>query len=137
MLIQACQAEGRTTPSTTHLNDGFKRNTDAANLTQLKLSAQSNTLDPDQARPTQSLSIILRRPHTLLLLSTVTGGLAYRGLFTGAMADQIRMSDGETDIFTMFTNAVDTLTGTDQTPEVRATLGKRLIFPPASENFTA
>ena len=72
----------------------------------------------------------------MLLLSTVTGGLAYRGLFTGAIADQIRMSDGETDIYTMFIRAVGMLINQDQTPEVRGTLEKSLIFPPTSSNLS-
>ena len=42
----------------------------------------------------------------MLLLATVRGCVAYRGVFTGAMADQFRSSNGNTDIYTMFNKAV-------------------------------
>ena len=51
------------------------------------------TPEPDPAPtqltdPHQDQHITLTRPHTVLLLATVRGGVAYRGVFTGAMADQ-------------------------------------------------
>ena len=81
-------------------------------------------------------SVILDRPHTLLLMSTVTGGVAFRGAFTGAMARQFAKVDGKTTINDMVTNAIvdmkkNEMEGYDQTPEARNTLQKSLILPPA------
>ena len=159
MLIQACQGEENFSQASGPYGDkasyikAANPWIDAANLAQKNILASDvkthpynskvsqplprrSRLDPDPARPTQTLNIILRRPHSVLLLSTVRGGLAYRGLFTGAIADQICMSDGETDIYTMFTRAAGMLTNQDQTPEVRGPLEKSLIFPPASSNLS-
>ena len=61
--------------------------------------------DPDTH--TQTLSIHLRRPHTVLLLANVMGSVAHRGYFTGAIADQIKQADGKTDIYTMYLHAVE------------------------------
>ena len=88
--------------------------------------------ETDPARPTQTLHVILTRPHTVLLLATVTGGVAYRGNFTGTMAQQFGQSDGKMDIYEMFTRAVASLPQEkQQIPEIRATLSKKLILPPA------
>ena len=38
-------------------------------------------------------------------MATVTGGLAYRGAFTGAMANEFRGADGKIDICSMFISA--------------------------------
>ena len=74
----------------------------------------------------------------MLLLGTVTGGLAIRGAFTGAIAEVVRRSDGKTDICEMFHKAVDNMSDEEQTPEMRATTKKLLILPPAvSRNLMA
>ena len=71
MLIQACQE---------------------ANKSLAPLVNEFGTHEPDPA-PTQLSDphshqhITLSRPHTVLLLATVRGGVAYRGVFTGASSD--------------------------------------------------
>ena len=89
-------------------------------------------LQADPATPTQTLSIHLQRPHTVLLLATVMGSVAYRGYFTGAIADQIKQSDGKTDIYTMYLRAAGSMRKPEQTPEFRSTMKKALILPPAT-----
>ena len=89
-------------------------------------------LQADPATPTQTLTIHLQRPHTVLLLATVMGSVAYRGYFTGAIADQIKQSDGKTDIYTMYLHAVESTCKAEQTPEFRSTMKKALILPPAT-----
>ena len=78
--------------------------------------------------------IVLQRPHTLLLLSSITGGSAQRGLYTGALADQIASADGKTTIEEMQSRArVQMLQQHPdcswQIPEMRSTLLKRLVLP--------
>ena len=80
--------------------------------------------------------IVLCRPHTVLLLATVTGGEAIRGAFTGALADQFRAADGQTAIYTMYNRAVEVMMQKEpacsgQVPEWRSTFRKQLILPPA------
>mgnify|MGYP001792504309 FL=1 len=122
MLIQACQE---------------------ANIALLVTEATTGaTAEPDPA-PTQlsdphrDQHITLTRPHTVLLLATVRGGVAYRGVFTGAMADQFRSADGEKDINTMFTLAASLTVQKlvernvpEQTPKLESTTNKFLILPP-------
>ena len=74
------------------------------------------------ADPHSYRHIVLTREHTVLLLATVTGGVAYRGAFTSAVADQIRAADGKTDICTMFCKAAKNLSCEKQCPEFRMTL---------------
>ena len=72
----------------------------------------------------------------MLLLATVRGGVAYRGVFTGAMADQFRSSDGNTDIYTMFNKAVGEMKRnhpleiSQQNPKFESVTDKVLILPP-------
>ena len=85
--------------------------------------------------PHNNKHILLRRPHTVLLLATVTGGIAIRGAFTGALADQIRAANGKTDIYTMFNRAVNRMIRNDaacrdQRPEMRITTDRNLVLPP-------
>ena len=85
--------------------------------------------------PHNNKHIVLRRPHTVLLLATVTGGEAIRGAFTGALADQFRAADGKTDIYTMFNRAVNIMIRNDaacrdQRPEMRITTDRNLVLPP-------
>ena len=104
--------------------------------------SESTPATPSQVTdPHNNKHIVLRRPHTMLLLATVTGGLAIRGAFTGALADQIRASDGKTDIYCMFNKAVNSMIRNEpacvelgQIPEIRATTDKSLILPPAITN---
>mgnify|MGYP001800815500 FL=1 len=74
----------------------------------------------------------LRRPHTLLLLSTVAGGEAERGVFTGAIAEVLsQTAKAEIDAYELFNGAVLITKEKckEQTPELRSTLGKSLIIP--------
>ena len=72
----------------------------------------------------------------MLLLSIVTGGLAIKGAFTGAIADELRKSDGKTYIYSMFTLTVNKLVRSQslQRPEMRSTADKFLVLPPALNN---
>ena len=68
-------------------------------------------------------------------MSTVAGGYAVRGAFTGAMARQFAKADGRVTIDEMVNNAKIDMKkneGDDykQTPESRNTLQKSLILPP-------
>lgn len=98
--------------------------------------------ESDPATPTQvsdpysNQHITLTRPHTVLLLSTIRGRKAKRGLFTGAMADEFRSADGKKDIHAMFIKAHDAMKrnnpkAVDRYPEYRTTTQKFLILPPA------
>ena len=85
--------------------------------------------------------VTLTRPHTLLLMSSVAGGFAIRGAFTGAIARQFAKADGKITINDMVTNAIIEMKkfATDddvleQAPESRNTLQKILILPPKVEN---
>ena len=67
----------------------------------------------------------------MLLLATVRGGVAYRGVFTGAMADQFRSADGKKDINAMFTLAASSARQKhEQIPKLESTTHKFLILPP-------
>ena len=107
------------------------------------------TPEPDPA-PTQlsdphrDQHITLTRPNTVLLLATVRGGVAYRGVFTGAMADQFRSADGKKDINAMFTLAAnstrqrnDGSLAAEQIPKLESTTHKLLILPPVQTQATA
>ena len=90
MILQACQ------------------NASLAKLQSPQKSA-SNSCDPVPillSDPDSNQHITLTRPHTVLLMSTVRGGVAYRGAFTGAIATQLSSSDGITDIYSMHNRAV-------------------------------
>lgn len=103
------------------------------------IQPQDYESDPAPGHMADSLidrHIVLLRPHTVLLLATVAGGLALRGTFTGALADEIRRADGKTDICAMFNRAVNSMMRNgpadySQTPELRATTSKDLFLPPA------
>ena len=91
--------------------------------------------DAGVPEPEMKLSVVLERPHTLLLMSTVEGGKAVRGAFTGAMSIQFTKADGKITIEEMVTNAVRDMKQREpdrynQTPERRNTLQKSLILPP-------
>ena len=98
------------------------------------------TPEPDPA-PTQlsdphrDQHITLTRPHTVLLLATVRGSTAYRGVFTGAMADQFRSAGSRRDLYAMFTSAASEVTTAlpNQQPQVTSTTTKTLRLPPANQ----
>lgn len=83
--------------------------------------------------PLKNQHITLKRRHTVLLLATVREGLAKRGAFTRAMAEEFRSADGKKDISEMFNRAVERLM-TDpscryQVPEYRQTTSRHLVLP--------
>ena len=101
------------------------------------------TPEPDPA-PTQlsdphrDQHITLTRPNTVLLLATVRGGVAYRGVFIGAMADQFRSADGKKDMNAMFTLAANsTRQKHEQIPKLENTTHKFLILPPVETQATS
>lgn len=56
--------------------------------------------------------------------------MAYRGDYTGALANQLRSADGKTDVRIMHDRAVREMgKQTKQTPLVAYTLRKNLILP--------
>ena len=70
--------------------------------------------------------------------------MAYRGVFTGAMADQFRSADGKKDINAMFTLAAnatrlinDGSLAAEQIPKLESTTHKFLILPPAETQTTS
>ena len=76
--------------------------------------------------------IDLTRPHTVLLMSTVIGGTAFRGAYTGELAYQLRNADGKTSIAEMHDKAVQRMNGGRewQVPEYRSSLTRgSLVFP--------
>ena len=62
-------------------------------------------LDAKAGNPPESKYIVLRRPHTLLLLSSVSGGMAVRGAYTEAFTHQMSKSDGRLEIEQMQSRA--------------------------------
>ena len=84
--------------------------------------------------PHHNKHIVLRRRHTALLMATVTGGVAYRGAFTGAIANEFREADGKKDICSMYISAAADSACREQCPEFRMTLDKTLILPPVINN---
>ena len=83
--------------------------------------------------------IALKRPNSVLLLATVPEGVAFRSVFTGAIAECICKSDGMTDIYDMFLSASrksqQVLSDDDkiQIPKFESTLSKKLYLPPFGE----
>ena len=74
--------------------------------------------------------IVLNRPHTVLLLASMKGGLAYRGAYTDAFAEELRNAN-RSDIADIHQRAVVKmieLRGDNQTPEMRSTLKKKLVL---------
>ena len=86
-----------------------RQNASLARLQSPQNSASNSCCDPVPtllSDPDSNQHITLTRPHTVLLMSTVRGGVAYRGAFTGAIATQLNSSDGNTDIYSMYNQAV-------------------------------
>ena len=102
------------------------------------LIAQSSSpehIDANSANPNEERHIEMTRPHSLLLMSTLAGGMAVRGAFTGALGSQIAKVDGITPLRQMIESAIIEMENKyprakGQTPEERSTLMKRLILPP-------
>ena len=81
-----------------------------------------------KACPEDNTHIVLKRPHTALLLASMREGSAKRGAYTDAMAEEFKRADGRS-IADMHHNAVAEMRkkyGDDQTPEIRSTLKKKL-----------
>ena len=121
MLIQACQ-ESNIALLVSEATTGATAEADPAPI--------------QLSDPHRDQHITLTRPHTVLLIATVRGGVAYRGVFTGAMADQFRSADGKKDINAMFTLAAnstrlrnDWSLAAEQIPKLESTTHKFLILP--------
>mgnify|MGYP001801061152 CR=1 FL=1 len=84
---------------------------------------------------TQNQYITLKRPNTVLLHATVSGGVAYRGLFLGAMGEEIGTTDNVTDIYEMYRKAVAKMKKDApacvlrQIPKFESTADKNLVLP--------
>ena len=108
VLIQACQHEGHTAEPPSGYDMALR------------------------VSPDDQTHIILNRPDTLLLLSSMRGGYARRGAYTGALACELTRADNKKDICEMHGNAVSKMRemrDEDQIPEMRSTLTKKLILP--------
>ena len=73
-----------------------------------------------KACPEDNTHIVLKRPHTVLLLASMREGSAKREAYTDAMAKELKRADGQSDIAGMHQNAVAKMTkkyGDNQTPE--------------------
>ena len=93
-------------------------------------------VDANAGKPDEKKYITLERPNTLLLLSAVTGSFAKRGAYTGALAEQIAAADGVKIIEELQATArIEMLKNHPeykaQIPEMRSTLMKKLVLPPA------
>ena len=87
---------------------------------------------PPEPPTIEARTVELRRPHTLLLMSTVAGGGAERGLFTGAIATALQQDKSE-EIYNTFRTAVQ-ITEQEcpgQTPVMYSTLKKSLVLHPS------
>ena len=149
LIIQACQAERIPAAASLSSSTSSAPLVSTSGTPSHAASSEPTSLGPEPVgqstspetdagawNPDDHKSVILDRPHTLLLMSAVTGGVAIRGAFTGAMARQFAKADGKTTINDMVTNAIidmkkNEVEGYDQAPEARNTLQKSLILPPA------
>lgn len=93
--------------------------------------------DSSMSLDTPSFKVTLTPFNTfyfsVLLMASLAGGLAWRGLFTGAIAETFKKVDGKSDIYDMFGEAVKSMEP-HQTAELRSSLKKDLILPPAVSN---
>ena len=142
LLLQTCQGDNRnsiTNPSKVAVKDVDTVATEQHTLDSEAESKHSNARSMDAVRgkppepPTmEARTVELRRPHTLLLMSTVAGGGAERGLFTGAIATALQRDKGE-EIYNTFCTAVQ-ITEQEcpgQTPVMYSTLKKSLVLQPS------
>lgn len=86
------------------------------------------------SNPPSTKDVTLKRPNTVLLMATVFGKSAIRGLYTGAMAKQFAKADGFKTIHSMHENAVKEIqpdvVHVGQIPIYQDTLdGKELALP--------
>lgn len=96
------------------------------------LPAEYNYDMVNRGNPDEDRRIVLTRPHTVLLLSTASGGSALRGAYTGALARQLQLADGKRDIHDMHLEAVKEVRaiGELQVPMYMCTLLRgRLTLP--------
>lgn len=66
------------------------------------------------------------------MLNLFAGEVAYRGAYTGALADQIQKADGKTDVRSMHSEAVREMErnhGSQQTAMEANTLKRYLVLP--------
>ena len=142
LLLQTCQGDNKnsiTNPSKDATKDVDTVATEQHTVDPGAESNNSNAQSMDARRgnplepPTiEARTVELRRPHTLLLMSTVAGGGAERGLFTGAIATALQRDKGE-EIYNTFRTGVQ-LTGREcpgQTPVMYSTLKKSLVLHPS------
>ena len=87
--------------------------------------------ETDAAGASPTTDITLNRDNVVTLHATVSDGYAYRGVFTEALAEQFRKSDGKTDIYEMFVAAKGSVPRSKQLPKMETTLGKKLFLPVA------
>ena len=84
--------------------------------------------DAVSSTPPDSNHIVLRQENCVLMSATVYGDTAVRGKFTAALSDAHRNSDGETNIFDVFTEASNGMADHVQIPELTSTLRKKLFI---------
>ena len=92
---------------------------------------KGNTLEPPpgydmalRVSPDDQTHIILNRSDTSLILSSMRGGYARCGAYTGALAGELARADNKTDVCEMHGNAVRKMRATgdeEQIPEMRST----------------
>ena len=98
-------------------------------------ACQRDTGVQSKASSSAAAPVTLNRQHSVLLMAS-DGTKARRGLYPGFLAEQIRNSDGETDVNSMHTKAAREVTrklGLNQKPKIISTLDKFLIIPPATK----
>ena len=103
-------------------------------------NSENTQKDARAGYPTESKVVTLKRPHTLLLIASVTGGYAKRGAYSCAFAEQMGLADGVISITDMETKARTEMLKNDpeckdQTPDMRNTLMKKLVLPPRKGHY--
>ena len=98
-------------------------------------ACQRDTGVQSKALSSAAVPVTLNRQHSVLLMAS-DGTKATRGLYPGFLAEQIRNSDGETDVNSMHTKAAREVTRKleiNQQPKLMSKLDKFLIIPPAKK----
>ena len=87
-------------------------------------------IQSDQQLSCDGNRAILRRPHTLILRANTTSRQDYNQDYVTALAAQLRVADGRTDVHAMHTEALQRLKG-EQLPELpgQSTLMHHLVLP--------
>lgn len=73
----------------------------------------------------------MKRPHTLLLMATSHNGIAVRGKYTGAIAEQVKLADETTHIIDIHEKAAASICGRsplNQMPSFHSTLSKKIYL---------